>query len=96
MLIRGDKLTPAQRAEVLRVFVHRWTHENARQTYGGRCPGCVQSPMKANGAWHQNHAPIVSDDEWIASHAFHFIANGSRLNARRHHAEPAYMATLAD
>ena len=39
-LVRGDRLSTAQRRHVLAAFVHRWTFENARQTYRGRCPAC--------------------------------------------------------
>jgi len=31
-LVRGDRLTTAQRRQVLSAFVHRWTHENARHS----------------------------------------------------------------
>jgi hypothetical protein len=102
MLIHGTELTPAQRALVLRAFVHRWTHENAQQTYGGKCPGCEQStrggyivtgPADAPKAWtraewHAYHAPLTSDAEWLSRYAFHFTKDGSRLKAPRY-AEPA-------
>jgi hypothetical protein len=115
VLIRGDRLTSRQRAEVLRTFVHRWTHENARQTYGGQCPGCVQStrggqivtgvkhpragetPLKVwtRAEWHAYHVSLQTDAEWLAAHAFHFVRDGSKLDARRRHAEPASVAGLA-
>lgn len=111
MLIRGDKLTAVQRAEVLRAYVHRWTHENAKQTYNGQCPGCMQSTRNGliitgkkkpgpnemrlkvwtRAEWHAYHVPLITDDEWLVGHAFHFTADGSRLTANRH-AEPAYLA----
>lgn len=111
MLIRGDKLTHMQRQEVLRTFVHRWTLENAKQTYGGRCPGCEQStrnglivtgvdkpgicetPRKVwqREDWHAYHTALITDDQWLLEHAFHFVKDGSRLMANNH-AEPAYMA----
>ncbi len=31
-----------------------------------------------------------TDDEWLAKHAFHFIADGSRLSNRHRYAEPYY------
>lgn len=79
MLIKGSKLSPAQRSLVLAAFPYRWTHENKRRAhtfYGGHVP--TMEP--------------VSDEQWLADHAFHFIKDGSRLMANRHHAEPAYMA----
>jgi hypothetical protein len=102
MLIRGDKLTAAQRAEVLRTYVHRWTHENAKQTYGGKCPGCEQSTCNhghivtgtkvwTRDEWHAYHVPLVTDEQWLKEHAFHFIKDGSRLSGAGH-AEPAFMA----
>lgn len=108
-LIRGDRLNADQRAQVLRAFVHRHTTENARQTYGGRCPNCAQSvrngvvvtgskrgpvplQVRTEAEWHAYHtskgADLISDEEWLRRHAFHFIADGSRLNARKHYAEP--------
>lgn len=49
MCMRGDHLGPALRAEVLRRYVHRGTHENARQTYGGKCPKCAQATDPRTG-----------------------------------------------
>lgn len=88
MYINGDKLNPKQRAEVLRTFVHRWTIENARQTFGGRCPGCEQGfPSDwSRDDWHAYHVSLTTDDKWLADHAFYFIANGSRLAANRRYA----------
>lgn len=104
-LITGDKLTADLQAEVLRAYVHRWTHENAKQTYRGNCPGCEQSapfPMttgsKEHGfktwtrdAWHAYHKPLTTDQDWLKAHAFHVTKLG-RLNERKHYAEPAYLA----
>lgn len=104
-LITGDKLSADTRREVLARFVHRWTHENARQTHGGKCPGCEQSgnfPRHAapkgqigrqftREEWHAHHTPLVSDAEWLATHAFHVTQSG-RLSNRHSFAEPAYMA----
>lgn len=109
MLITGDQLNDQQRRQVLAAYVHRWTHENAKQTYQGRCPACVQSggdhevvlPPGQAGAgevrkrWHDQHLPMVSDREWLAAHAFHFVKDGSRLHGRYQHAEPAYLAVSA-
>lgn len=90
----------SQRRHVWAAFSHRWTHENAKQHYGGKCPACVQrfqcEPAAApdvNGMpWHEYHAPLTSDDEWIRKHAFYFIRDGSRLSARQHFCEPHYLA----
>ncbi len=102
MLIRGADLTDAQRGIVLATFVHRWTVENAFQTYQGRCPACVQAlaavPLKVDGMpytiaeWHAHHTKLTTDREWLAAHAFHFVKDGSRLHARRKHAEPVWRA----
>jgi hypothetical protein len=80
MLIKGTALTPKQRAEVLAAFGYRWTSDNQRRA----------------AAWHGQAGrptiPLVTDREWLAEHAFHFIVDGSRLDARRRHAEPAFVA----
>lgn len=108
MLIRGIDLTEAQRRLVLAAYVHRWTVENAYQTYQGRCPACVQSggnreiviPAGQQAAaevrkpWHEHHGKLTTDREWLAAHAFHFVKDGSRLHGRRHHAEPVYLAEV--
>jgi hypothetical protein len=33
-----------------------------------------------------------TDDEWLNTHAFHFVKDGSRLMRNRRYAEPAFMA----
>jgi hypothetical protein len=92
MLIRGDKLTEKQKTEVLRTFIHRWTFENAQQTYGGKCPACQQGrPGIGVVEWHAHHAKLIPDREWLFLHAFHFTKDGTKLMIRRH-AEPAYIA----
>lgn len=112
MIIQGSALTPTQRALVLRAYVHRWTVENAHQTYGGKCPGCEQSapfPLVTGtrgsattpertwtrAEWHAYHAPLTTDAEWIAAHAFHFVKDGSRLHGRYRHCEVAENRTPA-
>ncbi len=89
MKILGSQLTPRQRDEVLRAFVHRWTFENAHQTYRGRCPACVQSGM--SDEWHTQHIPLMSDADWLVRHAFRFVKDGSRLSVRHRYAEPDYV-----
>lgn len=92
-LVRGDKLHPDVRKQVLGSYVHRWTHENSKQSYGGKCPGCAQghptdmSPEQ----WHKHHMPLVSDNEWLSKHAFH-VTKSNKLSNRHKHAEPHYMA----
>lgn len=73
MLIKGIDLTPQQRAHVLAAFVHRWTHENARQTYGGKCPACEQSRGTCRGVPLMKVGPTqdlrpYTREEW---HAYH-------------------------
>lgn len=104
MLIKGADLNVVQRGLVLRAFVYRWTEENRHQTYRGECPGCAQMGgfpcvTGSKGArkvweraeWHAYHVPLTTDAAWLADHAFHFLADGSRL-AGKQHAEPVYMA----
>lgn len=35
--------------------------------------------------------PAISDAQWLAEHSFYVTARGT-LDARQHHAEPAYLA----
>ena len=106
--VRGDKLTPQLQRWVLAKYVHRWTHENAQQTYGGRCPACAQVshwPYVCGQAlpdgphvytqeqWHAYHSPLISDAEWLAAHSFAVTKYG-RLDERQKFAEPACMAEL--
>lgn len=79
-LIKGSRLTRAQREIVLATYLYRWTRDNPRREDYWR--GIAGKPTM----------PLVSDAEWLADHAFHFIADGSRLHARHRHCEPAYMA----
>lgn len=96
-LMRGDRLTAAVRKQVLAAFVHRWTHENAKQTYGGGCPACIQhrqcgGSVSVDGKpWHEYHVPLVTDQEWLREHAFYVTAAGG-LSARHNHCEPAFLA----
>ena len=96
-LIKGDKLNDKQRREVLERFVHRWTHENAKQTYGGRCPACEQRRLTGgtddvNGVpWHDYHQPLTTDAEWLAAHAFYVTKKG-KFARNRHFAQPAFLA----
>jgi hypothetical protein len=77
-VIRGDKLPPHLKAEVLRKFIYRWTTGNTQldQAYRG-----IETPR----------IPMISDEQWLREHAFHVTKDG-RLSLRHHHAEPYYMA----
>lgn len=103
MMIKGSDLTDYQREQVLAAFVHRHTVENAKRRgvacilchSVGRFPYVTGTPGDRKvwewAAWHAYHVKAVSDRQWLQDHAFHFVANGSRLALHRH-AEPAYMA----
>jgi hypothetical protein len=98
-LIRGDLLTPAQREQVLSMFVYRWTHENPmRGRVYGKCPCCgvlggEPSESATRIPCRQIHPPIAlsTDATWLREHAF-WITNTGRLDNNRHHAEPACLA----
>jgi hypothetical protein len=61
-LVRGDKLTDAQRRQVLNAFIYRLTFENQRQH-----PAQVK---QAGGR------VTMSDGQWIREHAFRFTKSG--------------------
>jgi hypothetical protein len=92
-LVRGDRLTASVRKAVLASFVHRWTHENAHQSYGGRCPACVQHRQCGGNSEprHDYHVPLVTDEEWLRDHAFYVTTRGT-LSAHHNHCEPAFLA----
>jgi thiamine monophosphate kinase len=104
MLIKGSDLTDFQRDQVLAAYVHRHTVENATRR-GLDCVMCANSggdheiviPAGQQAAgevrkrWHDHHVTVQTDQQWLADHAFYFVANGSRLQHNRH-AEPSYMA----
>jgi hypothetical protein len=74
-LIRGDRLLPATRAEVLSAFLYRWTVENERRA-------------RESQPWLAHELPIVepamlTDAEWLASSAFYVNDDGT-LTADRH------------
>lgn len=98
MLIKGADLTPRQYEQVLNAFVYRWTTGNPHraQVYGV-CPHCGVlggEPSEDNVACRQVHptVPLQTDNEWVKDHAFHFVADGSRLMQRRNACVPAYVA----
>jgi hypothetical protein len=78
-LIKGSNLTDKQRAIVLSAYIYRWTTGNSRRA---EVYAKIGSPK----------IPLQSDETWLAEHAFHFVKDGSRLNANHHYAEPAFLA----
>jgi hypothetical protein len=81
MLVRGDMLSESARREVLSAFGYRWTVENAGRSKSWFAHGKAGLPT----------IPCVKDSEWLASHAFHVLRDGSRLARNRRFAEPAFM-----
>lgn len=108
MLIKGSDLTAFQRDQVLAAYVHRHTVENAQRRKVA-CVLCADSPGGADRIvvipagqhaagevrtrWHDHHVRVQTDQQWITDHAFHFVANGSRLKLHAA-AEPAYLAEV--
>lgn len=70
-LIRGDNLTPRQRAEVLAEFPYRWTVENKER---------ARAEWQAVGA--KPPEPLMTDGEWLALHTFHFNDDGDKLSRK--------------
>lgn len=94
MLIIGSQLNAKQRAEVLSAFVHRWTIENVqRRTPEGRRIQEERTRLMRAGV---RPAPLVTDEEWLAAYAFHFVADGSRLMHNRLWCEPVARTLASD
>lgn len=72
--IRGDKLTPAQRLEVLAAFVHRDTVER---------PWIEKDRIR-----HGRTVERVTDEEWLKTHAFYITQDG-HLATKPAYCEPA-------
>lgn len=72
-LVRGDCLNDAARIDVLAAFVYRWTIENERQARAAQ-PDC--------------QLPLVTDAEWLRSHAS-YITRAGRLALKPARCEPA-------
>jgi len=93
VLIPGHQLNPSQREQVGNAFVYRWTSDNPHRTRAYRpCPSCdIKNPAVADSAEGHNHPtiPLQSDNEWLASHAFHFNQKGN-LHGNHRYAEPYY------
>lgn len=67
-LTPGNKLSPAQIAQVKRAFVYRLTTENG---YPQRNP---------TGA----RVPAITDEQWINEHAFYFRKDGQLASRPAH------------
>jgi len=93
MLIKGKDLNEKQLREVQSAFIYRWTIENAgvERLY----VMCGAGAVRHSGATMPT-MDKVTDKEWIESHAFHFLKDGSRLSQKKQNAEPVYMADGGD
>ena len=80
MLIKGENLNREQRKAVFNAFIYRWTVE------------MIPRDKEIYGSTSRPTLPRQTDNEWLQEHAFHFVKDGSRLMANRHHAEPAFLA----
>jgi hypothetical protein len=76
MLIKGENLNETQKKLVLEAFGYRWTSDNRRRLDWWR------------GIEGQPTIPLVTDEQWLKGHAFHFTADGKRLKARPKYCEP--------
>jgi hypothetical protein len=99
-LIAGTDLTPEMRRQVENAFIYRWTYDNKRRTDVYHCDKCDVSKQpyvnEKSSEGHQHPTvPLISDDQWIREHAFHFTNDG-RLHPRQRHAEPAYLAQQSE
>lgn len=95
-LVAGTELDDNQRRQVQDAFIYRWTYDNPRRTEVYHCDKCdlAQQPYvnEKSSEGHQHPTvPLISDEQWIREHAFHFTNDG-RLHPNRRHAEPAYLA----
>lgn len=95
-LLRGDELTPEMRKQVENAFIYRWTTDNRRRGDVYRCGKCdVMNDPYVNEKSSEGHShptiPLISDDQWIKEHSFYFLNDG-RLDPRKRHAEPVYLA----
>ncbi len=82
MLIKGADLNDQQKRQVLSAYIYRWTSGNPqREAVWAKIEGKPTMPLQ-------------TDDEFLAEHAFHFVANGSRLKVHPNHCEPVFMAEV--
>lgn len=82
MMIRGDRLTAKQKDQVLAAFIYRWTIENRKSAEANFHHGGFSFPK----------IEPCTDAQWLTGHAFYFLKDGSRLNARKPYAESAILA----
>jgi hypothetical protein len=75
--VRGDKLSPKLRAEVLARFLYRWTHSNPNRERVWR--GLSSRPTTL----------LISDEEWLRRYCFRVTRKGE-LDRRVTHASPDY------
>lgn len=84
----GTLLHPADRAEVLRSYVHRYTLEHV--------PAWAANPVQLKEAGREvtkYHAPQYrTDEDWLAMHTFAVRKSDRRLDGRATHAEPFHHA----
>jgi hypothetical protein len=94
-LIAGKDLTPEMRKQVENAFVYRWTSDNPHRIQNYSCSQCDIADPYVNEVHAEGHShptvPLITDDQWIAEHAFHFT-NREKLRPREF-AEPAYLAS---
>lgn len=79
-LVKGARLTSAQKRAVLAAFVHRFTGEHR--------PAWSLQKMPNGGSYAPTHA---TDTEWVNDHAFYITAQGA-LASKPGRAEPVYLA----
>ena len=78
--VKGDKLSAKVKQEILNAYIYRWTKENharAKAIYENL--GSIPT------------IPLISDAEWLATHAFKVNKDGTLTKSVRH-AEPHYLA----
>ena len=77
--VKGTDLSPAAQKEVLNSYNYRWTKENTQRD-------AVWEKMGSKPT-----IPLISDQQWLAEHAFK-VKNDGSLDSRSRHANPHYMA----
>jgi hypothetical protein len=78
--VKGDKLSAKVQQEILNGYIYRWTKENhARAKALHEKLGSIPT------------IPLISDAQWLATHAFKVNKDGS-LSKNVRHAMPHYMA----
>ena len=65
-----------------------WQHCNHPPGSGGLVSDPEDPAFGTDPEWHHRHRPLVTDAEWLRTHAFYVTRRG-RLDLRRRHAEPA-------